>query len=374
MTASFDIPGAALSAHPVVRTDIDRILAADLPWHELDGQTILVTGANGFLPAAMVEVLLTLASQRVGPRLSVVALVRSRARAVQRFAAWQHHPALEIVEHDAARPLEWSGAADVIIHAASQASPKYYGSDPVGTALPNVTGTAHLLELAARRGTSRFLYFSSSEVYGALPDGGASAREDVFGTLDPATVRACYAESKRMGETLCVAYAKQHGVPAVIVRPFHTYGPGMRLDDGRVFSDFVRDVVADQDIRLNSAGLAERAFCYLSDATAGFFTALLKGAPATAYNVGNPNAVVSIRALAELITSLDPARGLTVRLGGDAASTGYIASTVQRSAPDISRIAALGWQPATGLEQGFRRTIEVYRDLARAQQLTRVSQ
>lgn len=376
MTVSFDISGARLSSHPVVRADIERVLAADLPWHDLDGQTILITGANGFLPAAMVEVLLTLASRHIGPRPRVVALVRSRARAEERFAAWCGHPSLEIVEHDASKPLEWHDAADVIVHAASQASPKYYGSDPVGTALPNVAGTAHLLDLAARCGTSRFLYFSSSEVYGSL-EPGASAREDVFGPLDPATVRACYAESKRMGETLCVAYANQHGVPAVIVRPFHTYGPGMRLDDGRVFCDFVRDAVAGRDIQLNSAGLAERAFCYLADATEGFFTALLKGTPATAYNVGNADAVVSIRALAELIAGLDPEQRIRARIGGDtsvaASGSGYIASTVQRSAPDVARIASLGWRPVTGLTQGFSRTIEVYRDLARSQQLIRTS-
>ena len=172
-------------------------------------------------------------------------------------------------------------------------------------------------------------------------------------------MRACYAESKRVAETMCVAYAAQHGVGAKIVRPFHTYGPGMDLSDGRVFADFVADIVAHRNIAVQSDGLAMRPFCYLADATAGFLTVLLRGEAGVAYNVGNPDAEISIGSLADLLVSLFPERDLRVIREAPPAG-GYLQSAVARSTPDIDRIARLGWQPWTSLADGFRRTVESF--------------
>jgi UDP-glucuronate decarboxylase len=353
--------GDALSRHPLMREDMARVVASPLPWSDFDGRTVLVAGANGFLPAAMVEALLALRTVKGGTDVRIVALARSRKNAELRFAAYRNDPALRLHIADVSAPLDIDGPVDMIIHAASQASPRFYGVDPVGTALPNVTGTANLLDLARRKNTSRFLYFSSSEVYGALGASAGSIDETSFGGLDPAVTRACYAESKRMGETLCVAYRVQHGINAVIARPFHTYGPGMRLDDGRVFADFVRDIVTGRDIVLNSDGSAERAFCYLEDATEAFLTLLLKGEPGLAYNVGNAQAVSSIRALAEMLVALYPQKRLSARF--EAPRAGYIASAISRSAPDTTRLENLGWRPRTSLAEGFRRTVDIYSDI-----------
>jgi len=108
-----------------------------------------------------------------------------------------------------------------------------------------------------------FLYFSSGEVYGIVRDGTVPTAENEGGYLDPTDVRSCYGESKRMGETMCVSWAQQYGVPARIARPFHTYGPGMRLDDGRVFADFVRDILNGGPIVLHSEGMLGEAFATL---------------------------------------------------------------------------------------------------------------
>lgn len=350
--------GAALTRHPLWRADIARILSARLPWETFEGKTVLVAGANGFLPAAMVETLLTLSA--VIPGVKVVALARSRENALRRLGGWLGHPALCLRVADVSEPLDLDGPVDMIVHAASQASPRFYDADPVGTALPNILGTQRLLELARHKKASRFLYLSSSEVYGVI-DGRAPIREQDFGPLDPATLRACYAESKRMGETLCASYGAQYGVDCVIARPFHTYGPGMRLDDGRVFADFVRDVVAGRDLVLNSDGAAERAFCYLADAVEAFFTLLLKGETGAAYNVGNAHAVMSIRDLAIMLAGLFPERGLKARFAPP--RTGYLASRVTRAAPDTTRLESLGWRARTDAAEGFRRTIEIYMNL-----------
>ena len=347
--------------HLIVEEDLETILRADLPWKTLDGKTILVSGANGFLPAYMVETLLY-RNERLGRTATqVLALVRSKERAERRFAAYAGRDDLRFLVQDVSAPVTTDGPVSIIIHAASQASPKFYGSDPVGTLSANVFGTASLLKLAADQGAERFLFFSSGEVYGQVRDDQVPTRENDYGTVDPTQVRACYAESKRMGENLCVSWHHQYGVPAVIVRPFHTYGPGMALDDGRVFADFVADLVAGRDIEMKSDGLARRAFCYLADATLGFFTALFRGVSGQAYNVGNPAAETNILALAQTLVALFPEKKLRVVSAPAAEPTsGYLKSAITRNSPNVAKIRQLGWEPSTTIEDGFRRTIRSF--------------
>jgi nucleoside-diphosphate-sugar epimerase len=216
-------------------------------------------------------------------------------------------------------------------------------------------GTRSLLDVAVASGSRGFLYLSTSEVYGkaaAIP-----TSEVDFGPLDPTDPRASYAESKRAGEAMCVAWYAHAGVPARIVRPFHIYGPGMPLNDGRVFSDFVGDVVAGRSIVVKSAGTATRSYCYAADATAAFFNVLLDGEPATAYNVGDPNSEISVAELARLLVDLRPDKKLDVAMQARAGSDPYMPSLIERSAPEITRMLDLGWRPRTSLRDGFDRTI-----------------
>jgi nucleoside-diphosphate-sugar epimerase len=134
----------------------------------------------------------------------------------------------------------------------------------------------------------------------------------------------------------------------------------MPLGDGRVFTDFVADVLAGRDLAMRSDGAASRAFCYLGDAAAGLFTILLRGTPGCAYNLGNDRAELSVRALAELLAGLEPARGLKVRREPQADGD-YLPSPILRGCPDVSRLRALGWAPRVGPEAGFRRTLRSFR-------------
>lgn len=350
----------SLQRHPVVDEDLRRIVAAPLPWDSLRGATILVTGANGFLPAYMIETLLYLNEEDPSFGLKIIGLVRDEARAWRRFSNYEGRDDLAFIVQDVVRPLQFTASVDVVIHAASNASPRFYGSQPVETLLPNVLGTYQLLEYCRLTGVRQFMFFSSGEVYGEVALDSVPTSEDVLGLVDSANLRSCYAESKRMGETMCVAWNAEHGVATRIVRPFHTYGPGMRLDDGRVFADFVSDVVAGRDIIMRSDGTARRAFCYLADATVGFFTVLLKGENAVPYNVGNELAEVSIGELAEMLVRLSPERQLKIVREQRGFDPNYIPSAITRNAPDTSRLRALGWNPWTSLEAGFARTIRSY--------------
>lgn len=288
---------------------------------------------------------------------TVIALVRNRQKAEKRFGHLLNSANFKIVVQDVTAPIEIAEKIDFIIHAASQASPKYYKTDPVGTLSANVLGTINLIELARKNNVTSFLFFSSGEVYGEVKAEDIPIKEDTFGYLNCANVRACYGESKRMGENICVSYHEQYGVPAKIIRPFHTYGPGMALDDGRVFADFVANVVNKQDIVMMSDGSAIRPFCYLRDATLGFLTVLTKGESGQAYNVGNPNEEHSILELANIIVGLYPEFGLKVIKNKPIADANYMKSPILRNSPNIDKIRQLGWLPNVTVYEGFKRTI-----------------
>jgi nucleoside-diphosphate-sugar epimerase len=340
----------------IIEEDIKFITEADLPWHEFNNKSVLITGASGLIPAYMVRTFMFL--NQKGYNIKVYALVRNKKYAEKVFEEFLNFDNFQLIVQDVCTPAHIDGELDYIIHAASKASPKYFKIDPVGVIAANTLGTYNCLELAREKKVSGFLFFSSGDVYGKVDLDKIPHREMDYGYLDPLDVSAAYGESKRLGETMCASWFYQHGVPAKVVRPCHIYGPGMKLDDGRVFADFVRDVINGHNIELKSDGKATRTFCYLADATRGFFTVLLKGENNNAYNLGNINGEISIKDLAELLVKLFPKKNLKVV---NAKSNEYIRSkTAARGYPDTKKIMSLGWKPHYGIHEGFKRTIESF--------------
>lgn len=342
----------------IIDEDLAYIVKADLPWQDLEGKNILITGANGTLPAYMVETILYLNGNVFKEKATVFALVRDLKKAEKRFARYEKEENLKFVVQDVCEKIELNEKLDYIIHAASQASPKLYGRDPVGTILPNVLGTNNLLSLAQQKSVDCFLFFSAGAVYGQKNNENKLISENDFGSLNPFTVEACYSESKRMGESMCAAWHEQYKVPVKVVRPFHTYGPGVALNDGRVFADFVRNIVNNEDLVMNSDGSAERPFCYIADATVAFFTVLLKGEVGQAYNVAAKDEI-SIKELAIKLTKLFPEKNLKV-IYQENTDKGYLKTGISQYSPDISKIAALGWTDKISIEVGFKKMINYY--------------
>ena len=343
----------------MILEDFNQIKNSSIDWNRFANKTILITGANGFLPAYMVETLLLLNNDilKYSP-CKVIALVRNEKHTKERFSNYLSDENLKIIVQDVANQININEKIDYIIHAASPASPKYYNIDPVGVIMPNVLGTKNTLELARKNNIEGYLYFSSGEVYGQLNDGEV-INEDKYGYLDPTTVRACYGESKRMGENLCVSYGHQYNIPVKIVRPFHTYGPGMKLDDGRVFADFVKNIVNNEDIEMKSDGSATRAFCYLADATVGFFKILLEGKNNNAYNLANSNGVISIKDLATELVNMFPEKGLKAIFAEQ--NKDYLQSPVKGNSVDTSKLESLDWKATTTIRDGFKKTIRSYK-------------
>jgi len=343
----------------IVSEDVERIICGSA-LSRLQNQTILVTGANGFLPSYMVETILQL-NDNYQTNCIVLALVRNLSKARTRFSNYLGRSDLQFIESDVVDFKKTSIPVHYIIHAASLASPKHYGVDPVGVMKANLLGTQVLLEYARNSEIKSFLFFSTGEVYGQVRSEQVPTSEDQYGYVDILNIRSCYAESKRAAETLGICYSHQYNVPFKIVRPFHTYGPGMALDDGRVFSDFVADVVFKNDITIKGDGSTIRAFCYIADAVEAFFKVLLAGEPRKAYNVGNPDGAMSILELANLLVSITPKLGLKVRFAERIESANYLISPINKNIPNISEIMTLNWSPRFIPREGFQRTLKYLR-------------
>lgn len=337
----------------IINEDIKEILSEDLPFKNLKGKTVLISGANGFIPSYIVNTLLSLNN------VNVIAVVRNKERAEKKFAHLLNNPNLKILVHDVSEPFNCDEKIDIIIHAASQASPKYYGSDPVGTLKANTIGTYNLLELARKNNVEKFLFFSTGEVYGVIDENTPKITEDYNGNLDCTNVRSCYGESKRIGENMCVCYSYQYNFPVNMIRLSHTYGPGVQLDDGRVFGDFVADIIFNRDIVLNSDGSAKRSFCYITDMIKGMFYVLFYGENQNAYNIAS-SVETSILELAKTLVSLYPEKQLQVKVNKDVFKQGYIKSASSRADFDTTKLQSLGWKQKIDIAVGFKRMIESY--------------
>lgn len=344
-------------SNKIISEDLTFILNENVAWNEFKNLSILITGANGFLASYLVKTLLA-ASKKFELNLKIYAVVRSLINA-DRLSELNTSDGLILYEHNLSNTLPRDfPKTDWIIHAASKASPKFYGEDPIGTFKPNSIGTLNLLEHAVENNTQKFLFVSSGEIYGMVRPGDI-INENTYGSIDTMNIRSSYAESKRMGELLTAIWSKKHNICGLVVRPFHTYGPSLYLDDGRVFSDFVSNIINNESIILKSDGNAERPFCYITDAVLGILTILIYGSSGEAYNLGNPDGNISIINLANMLSKLIPERNVEV-VKKASESDNYLQSPVMRQNICIDKIKLLGWTPTTSLEVGFKRMILSY--------------
>ena len=343
----------------MVKSDIEEILSDRLDWEALGGKTVAVTGATGMLAAYVAETLLSL-NEKLQKPVKVHAWVRNVAKASARFSRWANDANFFIREwHPDDQDMGCPGC-NIIIHAAS--IPRPDSKRPVDVLVPNIIGTRNLLEYAVRAcpGFEQFVFFSSGAVYGDNFMNDELVSEDMYFAIDQTKPQSSYAESKRMGENICVSYAAQHDIAVKILRYAHTYGHGMDLEnDPRSFVDFVRCAVEGRDIELMSAGDMVRYFCYATDATRAFFRVLLAGKSGEVYNIANEDGRTTILDLAKRIASLSRHPVKVKRSACSSANSGY-APQKYTMHPDTAKLKALGFRPSVSLEEGFRRILAYY--------------
>ena len=334
------------------KEDILKIFSQDLPWGKLSGTNILVTGATGLIGGCLVETLM------MNPKrdYQVYASGRNEERARLRFKAFANDPAFHFVKYDVMQPLECDVNFDYIIHAASNANPKFYATQPVEVMKANFDGVANLINYGLKHGMKRFLYVSSGEVYGE--GDGRVFTEDYSGYVNCATPRACYPSSKRAAETLCVSYAAEYGTDIVIARPCHVYGPYFTEQDNRVYAQFIRNVLRGEDIVMKSTGEQFRSWCYVVDCVSALLYILLKGECREAYNIADSTSNISIRELAETIAKIGN-RQVVIDVPDTDEKKGF--NVVTKSVFSIDKLESLGWKTFSNIEYNLKNTISELR-------------
>lgn len=358
------------TAQDVIDIDLD-FLATELAgeFATMAGSTLLITGAAGFLGYYLVQAPLRWNDARKGAPIRVVAVDNFMRGTPEWLSALAGRDDIQIVKHDILAPLaDDLGPFDYIIHAAGIASPIIYRARPIETMDANVNGLRLLLDRArAAAGSERpvkgFLYYSSSEIYGDPFGQFIPTPEDYRGNVSCTGPRACYDESKRYGETLCVNFAQVHGVPTRMARPFNNYGPGLKITDGRVIPDFARNIFNGEDIVMLSDGAPTRTFCYVADAVAGYYKALVRGGDGEPYNIGVERPEISMRELAERLIALGQElfgyKGKLVT--GVSKDSAYLVDNPARRCPVIDKARRdLDYDPRIGLDEGLRRSLLWY--------------
>ncbi|RKT47473.1 NAD-dependent epimerase/dehydratase family protein [Thiocapsa rosea] len=358
------------SAQDVIAADLDYICRGlDDELTTMAGKDLLIVGGAGFLGYYLVQAILHW--NKVGGFTPIRLTVYDNY--VRGMPDWlislKDDPNLRIRKHDVTEPLPKDfGDVQFIVHAASIASPMFYRKYPIETMDANVNGLRILLEycksrLQSDRQVEGFLFFSTSEIYGDPPPESIPTPETYRGNVSCVGPRACYDESKRYGETLCVNFAQQYGIPIKVARPFNNYGPGLKISDRRVIPDFARDVLSGRDIVMLSDGSPTRTFCYIADAIIGYYKILVKGRAGEAYNIGIEEPEISMATIADKIVAISSElfsyKGKVVRKQSE--DLAYLTDNPNRRCPIIEKARAeLGYHPRVSIDDGLLRSLVWY--------------
>lgn len=361
-----------ISLQQLLDEDLDSV-CADLrsEFSSMSGGRLLITGGGGFLGYYLVQAALHWNRTQAAGAMIDVTVYDNYMRGVPDWLEHMRgHPNLDLRSHDMIQPLPKDmGHFDYIVHAAGIASPIYYRAQPLKCIDANINGLRNLLDYSvgqrdAGRPLRGFLFYSSSEVYGDPVASAIPTPETYRGNVSCTGPRACYDESKRFGETLCVVFAQQEGIPVRIARPFNNYGPGLKITDGRVIPDFARDILAGRDVVMLSDGSPKRTFCYATDAITGYYKALVRGADGEPYNIGIDRPEITMAQLADQVVAaaaeLFGYQGKVVL--GRSNEADYLVDNPNRRCPSIDKARQeLGFDPRVLPEEGIYRTLVWYR-------------
>jgi UDP-glucuronate decarboxylase len=308
-------------------------------------KSVLVTGGAGFLGSHLIDRLLAQGHEVI----CADNLYTGTKRNVEHLLG---NPRFEFIRHDVTFPLYVE--VDEIYNLACPASPVHYQHDPVQTTKTSVHGAINMLGLAKRLRCTIF-QASTSEVYG---DPGVHPQpESYWGNVNPIGPRSCYDEGKRCAETLFFDYHRQHGLAIKVARIFNTYGPRMHPNDGRVVSNFIMQALEGEPITIYGDGSQTRSFCYVDDMIDAFVALMASPRDVTGpVNLGNP-VEFTIRELAEKVVALTGSRSRIEYRP-------LPSNDPRQRQPDIALARSkLGWEPAVGLDEGLRRTIDYFRSV-----------
>ena len=339
--------------------DLDNILRIDLPWYELQGRSLLLTGASGLIGTVLVDALMKW-NRQVEHGVTIYAVGRSEQRIKERFVDYLDNPYFKFIAWDVNEPATFAVHADYVIHAASNTHPKAYATDPIGSIMTNLLGLRNVLDFARKTRSKRVMFLSSVEIYGKAYREDDVFTEDYCGYIDCNTLRAGYPEGKRAGEALCQAYIEQYGMDIVIPRLSRVFGPTMQDSDSKAMAQFIRNAVKGEPIVLKSEGKQRFYYCYAADAVGGLLTVLLKGKCGEAYNIAQKDKILSLKEIADVLGNISSMK-VRMEIAGTVESKGF--STAVNAVLDVHKIIQLGWYSQFSIDTGIKRTVTILKNV-----------
>ena len=326
----------------------------EIPWSELNNKRILITGASGMIGSTLIRMLLEY-SREEQANIQIVGISRNRETAKEQLKDMMDVAEFSYVSADINSPLENMGSFDYMIHCASNTHPRQYSTEPIGTIMTNVLGTKNLLDYAAEHGTKRFVFLSSVEIYGENRGDVENFSEDYLGYIDCNTLRSGYPEGKRLGESMCNAYAEEKGIDFVIPRLSRTYGPSLLGTDSKAISQFIYKAVGGENIVLKSKGNQLFSYTYSEDAAAAVLFIMLKGNSGEAYNVSDAESAITLADLAQILADIGGTK-VIFELPDEVEKAGY--STATKAVLDATKLESLGWNARVHMREGLERTVK----------------
>lgn len=313
--------------------------------NKFKNKSFFITGSTGIIGSAIVETLCKF-NEEYKLNIKILLLVRDLKKAKIRLGKSN---VLNFILGSVEELPKIDMKLDYIIHAASMTSSKSFINKPVEVINTAIKGTMNILELAKEKKIDSMIYLSTMEIYGA-PDTDIKITEDSGNNINTTDIRSCYPESKRMCENLCCAYKSEFDVPVKIARLTQTFGPGVSYNDERVFAEFARCVLAQEDIILRTKGDTRRSYLYVYDAVSAILLLLLKGKNGESYNVANEETYCSIKEMAQLVSNLFVEGKIRVihEIDENIYERGY-APTLHMNL-DTSKLKLLGWKATVDLK------------------------
>jgi nucleoside-diphosphate-sugar epimerase len=347
----------------IIEKDLKYILK-NIDIENFKEKTFLITGATGALGSYLIYTLMYLNDYLETKKCKVIALCRNEDNAKLKFSEYLNKKEFKLLIGSVEEKLNINEPINYIIHAACKSNSKEFKINPVGIIEANVLGTYNLLELSRKNKLDGFLFLSSAIVYGNINKAKKLVAESDFYSSDPLNSNSCYSESKRMGENLCFSYYTQYEVPTKIVRIMHTYGPTINIKDGHVYSDFVNNILNNEDLVIKSDGKDRRGFCYVSDAVIAFFLILFKGKNGEAYNMANNENFLSINELANvLVNNVFKEKKLNINHFVEGKEKYKTRDDITEISIDTSKLNNLGWKPNIDVQEGFKKTVGSFLEL-----------
>lgn len=338
----------------IINEDINQILFENNNFNELYDKKVMITGASGMIGSYFVYTLMKL-NENFDANITIIPLIRNLDKLNSQVISNEY---VNPIVQDVTKKIEYDDDVEYIIHTASPASPELMNKYPVETNLTNTLGTANMLNFASIHNTKKFLFTSTREVYGQSVFDQNYFNETDMGIINHLLPRNSYAESKKVAENLCLGFKEEYGLNTKIVRLAHTFGPGMNINHGMVHTEFLKNLLNNEDIILKSDGSSKRTYTYISDSISAMFKVLLKSKDFV-YNISNDKNEVSIRELADIIISLDSSNNLKLKFDIQEENKKLDYNSFKNCLLSSVKIKReLDWNPKYSVYEGFNRMFD----------------